>query len=142
MRDARFLIPILLLAILPMPMLIVQGQDPPAQPTADQKKSKRPPRTGVSTPGVKREMSGINPLAIFPVEGTPDWQVITDDAVWVSNGPKNTIHRLNPATNQVVAAIKVGKRPCSGLAAGFGSIWVPNCGDQTLSRVDIATNKV
>lgn len=87
-------------------------------------------------------MSAITPDAVFPVEGTPDWQVITSDAVWVANGPKNTIHRLDPKTNKVLTAIEVGKKPCSGLAAGFGSIWVPNCGDKTLSRVDMKTNKV
>jgi len=104
--------------------------------------SKRPPRPGVSTPGVKREMSTIKPDAVFPIEGTPDWQVLTEDAVWVSNGPKNTVHRLNVKTNQPEAAIEVGKRPCSGLAAGFGSIWVPNCGDKTVSRIDVKTNTV
>jgi YVTN family beta-propeller protein len=87
-------------------------------------------------------MSTLTPLAVFPVEGVPDWQVVTEDAVWVSNGPKNSLHRLDPKSNTVVAAIEVGKKPCSGLAAGFGSIWVPNCGDKTVSRVDIATNKV
>lgn len=102
----------------------------------------RPPRPGVKRFGVQREMSVITPDAVFPIEGTPDWQVVTPDAVWVSNGPKNTIHRLDPKTNQVVAAVEVGKKPCSGLAAGFGSIWVPNCGDQTISRVDTKTNKV
>ena len=103
---------------------------------------KRPPRPGVSTPGVKREMSAIKPDAVFPIEGTPDWQVLTEDAVWVSNGPRNTIHRINARTNKLEAAIAVGRRPCSGLAAGFGSIWVPNCGDKTVSRVDIKTNQV
>jgi YVTN family beta-propeller protein len=77
--------------------------------------------------------------------------VVTDDAVWVSNGPKNTIHRLDVKTNQVAATIDVGKRPCSGLAAGFGSIWVPLCGDRpnvengskpALARVDMKTNTV
>ncbi len=125
---------------------LVVGQDaapPAANPGAPKRGgSKRPPRPGVSTPGVKREMSAITPDAVFPVEGTPDWQVATDDAVWVSNGPKNTIHRLDPKTNKVVAAVEVGKRPCAGLAAGFGSIWVPNCGDKTLSRVDMKTNQV
>ncbi len=87
-------------------------------------------------------MSSVSPVAVFPVEGTPDWQVLTDDSVWVTNGPRNTIHRLDAKTNTVVAAIEVGKRPCSGLAAGFGSIWVPNCGDNTLSRIDIKTNQV
>ena len=28
------------------------------------------------------------------------------------------------------------------LAAGFGSLWVPNCGDQTMSRVDLKTGAV
>jgi YVTN family beta-propeller protein len=96
----------------------------------------------VKTPGVQRDMSTLTPMAVFPVEGVPDWQVVTEDAVWVSNGPKNSLHRLDPKSNTVVAAIEVGKKPCSGLAAGFGSIWVPNCADKTVSRVDIATNKV
>ncbi len=105
-------------------------------------RAKRPPRPGVSTPGVKRDMASITPLAEFPVEGTPDWQVVTEDAVWVSNGPKNTVHRLDAKTNQVVAAVTVGDRPCSGLAAGFGSVWVPNCRSNTVSRVDMKTNSV
>jgi virginiamycin B lyase len=109
---------------------------------AQDKRPPRPPKPGVSTPGVKRDMSALTPEAVFPVEGTPDWQVLTDDAVWVTNGPKNTVHRLDANTNRVVAAIEVGKKPCSGLAAGFGSVWVPNCGDKTLSRIDIATNRV
>jgi YVTN family beta-propeller protein len=87
-------------------------------------------------------MSALTPIAVFPVEGTPDWQVVTDDAVWVSNGPRNTVHRLDPKTNKVIAAIEVGKRPCSGLEYAFGSIWVPNCTDKTLSRVDVKTNTV
>ena len=102
----------------------------------------RPARPGVKEPGVQRQMSAVTPIAVFPVEGTPDWQVLTDDAVWVTNGPKNTVHRLDVKTNTVIAAVEVGKRPCSGLAWGFGSIWVPNCGDNTLSRIDTKTNRV
>jgi virginiamycin B lyase len=102
-----------------------------------------PPRPGVSTPGVKRALSSITPVAIFDAgSGTPDWQVLTEDAVWVTNGPRNAIHRLDVNTNKIAATITVGKRPCSGLAAGFGSIWVPNCGGKTISRVDIKTNSV
>ncbi|MEP7352555.1 MAG: hypothetical protein ABI824_04925 [Acidobacteriota bacterium] len=124
--------------------IIVTAQEPApatAQPAAKQR-AKRPPRPGVSDASVKREMKSITPIAVFPVEGTPDWQVVTSDAVWVTNGPKNTVHRLDPKTNQVLAAVEVGKKPCSGLAEGFGSVWVPNCGDMSLSRVDRATNKV
>jgi len=130
-------------------VLAIHAQDP-ATP-APEKKGKRPPPPGVSTPGVKKEMSAITPASVFPLPGTPDWQAVTDDAVWVSNGPKNTIHRLDVKTNSVAATIEVGKRPCSGLAAGFGSVWVPLCGDRpnvengakpALARVDIKTNAV
>jgi virginiamycin B lyase len=142
-RAVRLLAAVCLAAL--SPLAAVYAQDPPASATPAPKKGPRqprPPKPGVSTPGVKREMTAITPEAVFPIEGTPDWQVITDEAVWVSNGPKNTIHRLDPKTNKVVAAIIVGRRPCSGLAAGFGSIWVPSCGDKTVSRVDIKTNEV
>ena len=96
-------------------LVAAYGQDPPPATVDPPKKGPRqprPPRPGVSTPGVKREMTAIAPEAVFPIEGTPDWQVITDEAVWVSNGPKNTIHRLDPKTNKVEAAITVGRRPC------------------------------
>ena len=135
-----------------LPLMLVLGQDAAAPPAAEKReRPKRAPRPGVSTAGVKRDMTTLTPAAVFSVPGTPDWQVITEDAVWVSNGPKNTVHRLDPKTNQVVAAIEVGKRPCSGLAAGFGSVWVPVCGDRqqtenaarpALARIDIKTNQV
>jgi YVTN family beta-propeller protein len=117
--------------------VMIQAQEPV------KKGPKNPPRPGVSTPGVKRDLSSITPVAIFDAgSGTPDWQVLTEDAVWVANGPRNAIHRLDVNTNKIAATITVGKRPCSGLAAGFGSIWVPSCGDKTISRVDIKTNAV
>jgi len=102
----------------------------------------RPPRPGVSAPGVKRDIATLKPIAVFPVEGTPDWQAVTPDAVWVSNGPKNTVHKLDSKTNTVTATVEVGKKPCSGLVAAFGSLWVPNCTDKTVSRVDLKTTKV
>jgi virginiamycin B lyase len=135
---------------------VMRAQDPPAAAAPDGAKKtgkgggqgKRPPKPGVSTPGVRREMSAVTPVAIFPVEGNPDWQVMTEDAVWVTSGSKNTVTRLDPKTNMVAAVVSV-PNPCSGLAAGFGSVWSPNCrarGDAnampTLSRIDIKTNMV
>jgi virginiamycin B lyase len=101
----------------------------------------RPPRPGVKTPGIRVPIERLKPEAVFPVPGTPDWLAI-DEAVWVSNEPKDTVSRLDPKTNAVTATVHVGSKPCSGLAAGFGSLWVPNCGDQTMSRVDLKTNQV
>src|SRR5437870_1767191 len=130
---------------------LVFGQDaPPAVEKKGGGRAPRPKPPGVSTPGVKREMTTITPTAVYSIPGTPDWQVTTAEAQWVSNGPKNTLHRMDPKTSKSIA-IEVGKRPCSGLAAGFGSVWVPLCGDRPnvengakpgLARVDIKTNRL
>jgi virginiamycin B lyase len=126
---------------------LLSAQEPPAKKPG----GNRPPRIvrpGVSTPGVKRGMDTIKPLAEISIPGVPDWQVVTTDSLWVSNGPKNTLHRIDAKSNQQSATIEVGTRPCSGLAAGFGSVWVPLCGargtgaGKGLARVDIKSNRV
>ncbi len=124
-------------AVCALAALMSQGQ-PPAGSTPPPPRPKRP---GVSTPGVKIPITKLKPDAVFSVPGVPDWLVI-DEHVWVSNSPKHTVHQLDPKTNTVLATITVGKNPCSGLAAGFGSLWVPNCGDKTLSRVSLKDGKV
>jgi YVTN family beta-propeller protein len=100
----------------------------------------------VSTPGVKRDIAAITPIAVFPIPGNPDWQVVTEDAVWVTSGRKNIVGRLDPKTNTVVTLVEVGERPCSGLVSAFGSIWVPLCGSEKggkgLARIDPKTNTV
>src|SRR5215471_13186658 len=102
---------------------------------------KRPPRPGVKTPGVRVPMTALKPDFVFEVPGSPDWIAI-DESVWVSNFPKNTVARLDPKTNKVLAMVEVGNKPCSGLTTGFGSLWVPLCGDQALARVDLKEGKV
>ena len=99
------------------------------------------PKPGVKTPGVKIPIERLKPDAVFPVPGSPDW-IAVDIDVWISNKPKDSVARLNPNTNTAAATIQVGKRPCSGLAAAFGSLWVPNCADQTLTRVDLKTGSI
>jgi len=67
----------------------------------------------------------IRPLAIFnAASGTRDWQVLTEEAVCVTNG-RNAIYRQHVHTNKIAATINLGNRPCSGLAAGFWSIREP-----------------
>src|SRR2546422_3513740 len=100
-----------------------------------------PPKTGVKTPAVQIPISRLKPDAIFPVPGAPDWMAVGEH-LWVSNAPKDTVSELDPKTNAVLATIAVGKHPCSGLATGFGSVWVPLCGDRALARVDVKTGKV
>ncbi len=91
-------------------------------------------------PGVQIPMSLLKPEAVFEVPGAPDW-IAVEDSVWISNFPKDNVTRIDPKTNKVAGVIATGKKPCSGLAVGFGSLWVPNCGDQTLTRIDLKTGK-
>jgi virginiamycin B lyase len=103
--------------------------------------SSKPAKPGVKTQGVKIPIERLKPDAVFDVAGAPDW-IAVDRAVWISNKPKNSVARLDPHTNTVAATVAVGQRPCSGLAAGFGSLWVPNCGDHTISRVDLESGAI
>jgi virginiamycin B lyase len=54
------------------------------------------------------------------------------------------VARIDPATDQVVATIPVGRTPLP-VAVGFGSVWVRNESQEqagTVSRIDPATNRV
>ncbi len=131
-------VPFLFLSIFSSAGVRSQGQATPPSPKSEVKPEVK---TNPKLAAVQLPMARLKPEAVFEVPGVPDWQAV-DEMVWISNGPKNSITSMDPKTNKVAATIAVGKRPCSGLAAGFGSIWVPNCGDQTVSRVDIKTATV
>ncbi len=115
-------------------------QQPQPQPQQQQAQAARPKRPGVSTPGVKIPITRLKPDHVFDVPGVPDWLAI-DAHVWVSNYPKNSVTRIDPVANKIVETITVGKNPCSGLAAGLGSLWVPNCGDSTITRLNLKDGK-
>jgi len=64
-------------------------------------------------------------------------------AIWAIDS-SNTVWRIDPVSNSVVAKIPVG--PTSGaITVAYGSVWVTNAGHDTLSRIsriDPATNTV
>jgi hypothetical protein len=110
--------------------LCLVGQEaPPAGAPPKKKMGQRIVRPGVQDAAAKRNMADLKPIVEVSVPGVPDWQVITKDAFYVSNGPKNTLHRIDAKTHEQTT-IEVGKRPCSGLTEGFGSVWVPLCGER------------
>ena len=101
----------------------------------------KPKRPGIKA--VQVPFSSLHPSATFKLGGHPDWLAITPDAVWVANDQLKAVQRINPRTNRVVAKIDFPAEPCSGLAVGFGSLWVPLCGEPaTLARVDLKTNLI
>ena len=97
-------------------------------------------------PGVREvqvPFANLKPLATFKVGEAADWVLITRDSVWVAGAKPDSVQRIDPATNKVVANISLSGVACSGLEFGFGSLWVPVCGKEpSLVRVDAATNKV
>lgn len=101
---------------------------------------KFPKKTGVSTPGIQHDIQELKPIATFPVAGHPDWMAVTEDAVWVTSSSANHVVRLDAKTNQPGVIVTLPK-PCSGLATGFGSLWIPSCGDHNLVRVDVETGE-
>src|SRR5262249_19029064 len=62
-------------------------------------KPARAPRPGVKDPGVRVAISALKPDAVFEAPGAPDWIAI-DESVWVSNGPKNSVVRIDPKSNK------------------------------------------
>jgi virginiamycin B lyase len=115
------------------------AQNPTPPTPAGQTTPQRPRRPGVTTPGVRIPITKLKPEAVYEFAGAPDWMAV-DKEVWVSNSPKNMVARLDPKSATTTTFV-VGKHPCSGLAAGFGSLWVPNCGDSTITRLDLADGK-
>jgi hypothetical protein len=137
---------VILMAVSAAPSAI--GQKPvmsPAQPDVPLATHARPRapriiRPGVSNPEVARSLNELVPEAVFPVEGSPDWSVMAKKSVWVSSARVNHVVQLIPSTNKVGHIIDV-QRPCSGLAFGFGSVWVPSCGTRMLTRINQSTGK-
>jgi virginiamycin B lyase len=116
---------------------------PPVPPVGQAPVRVRPPRIvrpGVATEGVSRSMSDIQTEAVLQVEGSPDWAVVTKDSVWITSARANHVVQLLAAINKVGLIVDV-QRPCSGLADGFGSIWIPSCGGHSVIRVDPTTGK-
>ena len=104
------------------------------------------PESKPSRPGVKEvhtSFASLKPSATIKVGGTADWVLIADDAVWVASTNPHAVHRIDPATNTIVATVTLSGEACSGLASGFASIWIPLCGKKPeLVRIDAAKNAI
>jgi len=99
------------------------------------------PKLGIKE--VQVPFASIKPTATITVGGAADWVLITEEAVWVASTKPYAVQRIDPATNRIVATISVSGEACSGLASGFGSIWVPLCGKMPeLVRIDAAKNAI
>jgi len=121
-----------------LPMLLVLAASIGA--VAQSSDAKAVPR-GVEE--VQVPFRSLRPSATIKLGATADWVLASDLAVWVGSGRPNAVQRIDPATNRVVAKVKIGGEACSGLAFGFGSVWVPVCGKKAaLVRIDASKNSI
>jgi streptogramin lyase len=91
-------------------------------------------------PAVSRPLSELKPPTVYQVAGSPDWKVMAKDSVWVTSARANHVVQLLPGTAKTGIVVDVSK-PCSSLAYGWNSIWIPSCGAKKLLRVDETTGK-
>src|SRR6267143_599129 len=99
------------------------------------------PKPGVTE--VQVPFTSLHPSAALKIGRTADWVLVTDDAIWVTSTKPYSLQRIDPATNTVVAKVRLPGAACSASAFGFDSVWVPVCGKKPLlARVDAHTNRI
>jgi peptide/nickel transport system substrate-binding protein len=75
-----------------------------------------------------------------PLDGQPSGVALTRDAVWVSVAPAG-VARVDASDPSVTLTKTVGSGPAA-IVAAFGSIWVANHLDGTVTRLDPSTGNV
>ena len=100
--------------------------------------AKRPPvpTLGIKTPGVRIPVDSLK--ADAELHTAPQWVAFTD-AVLIAD--EHGLYRIDAKKNELGTAVAPLNKPCAGAVNAFGSIWVPNCGDQALVRFDPKTWK-
>jgi len=77
--------------------------------------------------------------ADFPLDDAPCELTAAGDSLWVTT-QSGRLDRFDPESGRVTARIRTGSTSYETIAA-FGSVWVSNRGDGTLTQVDPATNR-
>jgi virginiamycin B lyase len=80
-------------------------------------------------------------LKEIDVGGEADWMGIGFGSLWAPI-PSGELLRIDPESLAIVARIPVGAAPYRGVAIGSDAVYIPNTGDDTISKVDPTTNTV
>ena len=73
------------------------------------------------------------------VEGYPDFLAADDNGVWVTNEGK--VEKFIYGNEKPVMSVSM-LSPCGAMAVGFGSLWVANCVNKSLYRIDLITGTI
>lgn len=74
---------------------------------------------------------------VIPVEGFADFLAVDGDSVWATNAGR--VERWSRKGK--LAEVALG-RPCGAMVVAFGDLWVANCQDGTLNRIDMRAAKL
>jgi virginiamycin B lyase len=110
-----------------------------AQPAHKKEANRTPaaPSGGIKTPGVQIPFASLKPEAEFAVAA--EWLAFTDGPLV---GDRKSLYHVDAKKNELGSAVASLNSPCGGLVSAFSSLWIPTCGDQTVSRIDPKTWKV
>src|SRR5205807_2479792 len=91
-----------------------------------------------------RTVSRVDPGSLsvprtISVPSTPTRLAVGFGSVGVVNGVAGTLARILPTTASAFASANVGRHP-SGIAVGEGAVWVADHGDDTVTRIDLASH--
>lgn len=87
-------------------------------------------------------LAGTRLLAAPPIEqvitvpGFADFLAVDGNTVWVTN--KGRVERWSQGGKLATVAMS---QPCGAMAVAAGSLWVADCKDKTLNRIDLITAK-
>jgi len=128
-----------------LPICFAQRAAKPELPSGSAPRHTAPivSRGGIQTPGVQIPFSRLKAELEFETPALPEWIGFTD-AIFIPNQSGDGLDRIDPRAKEVKLgdAISGLKKPCGGIVNAFNALWVANCGDGTVARIDPKTNKV
>lgn len=78
-------------------------------------------------------------LATLVIPGSADFLVADGRAVWVTN--QGRVEKLVYDKPGPVATVALAE-PCGAMVVAFGSLWVANCADSTVVRIDRSAGRI
>jgi len=78
-------------------------------------------------------------VATLTIPGYADFLAADGSAVWATN--MGRVEKLRDDRTRPVATVPIAE-PCGAMTVAFGALWVANCRDSSLVRIDLKTTKV
>jgi len=90
-------------------------------------------KQGIKTPGVQIPFASLKAEVELPL--APQW-IVFSDTILIPN-KSGGLERLDAKTNKLVDPVPGVAKLCGGAATGFLSLWIPDCAEHALMRLDV-----